>query len=204
MNSNYCRVALILDRSGSMANVRGATIEGFNEFIHGQRAIAGECSVKLVQFDDQYEEVFDEPLAKVPPLTSKTFEPRGNTALHDAMGRTIISLGDSLAAMPEEERPGKVIVVVLTDGHENASKEFTAAQVAEMVKHQTEVYKWEFMFLGANQDAVLTAKRLHIPASSSLHYAATPGGTKDVLRWMSSSIGATRKKTQSTNDHEAK
>lgn len=180
------RVVIVLDRSGSMESVRAATVDSFNEFISGQMAEAGECSVKLVLFDKTaagmaYDVVFDKPLASVPALTTETYVPRGTTPLHDAMGRAITELGAELAVLPEAERPNKVIVVTITDGLENASQEYTQTRIAEIVSHQREVYKWDFVFLGANQDAVLTAERLDIPKKSAITYNANERSLKNVV-----------------------
>ena len=136
MKANYTRIAVILDRSGSMQSVCEATVAGFNEFVRTQQSLPGEVKLKLVQFDDRYEVVFDEPLHQVPELTQQTFVPRGMTALLDAQGRTIVELGAELAEQPEEERPSKVIVLTLTDGLENASKSFTRDRVAELIVHE--------------------------------------------------------------------
>lgn len=162
MKDNFTRIAIVLDRSGSMESVREATIAGFNQFIEEQKKAPGEATVKLVQFDDQYEQVFDKPLQDVPQLTQAMFVPRGWTALLDAQGRTIVALGAELAALKEEERPSKVLMMTLTDGHENRSKEFTLERVAALIKEQKEKYRWEFVFLGANQDAVKVAASMKL------------------------------------------
>lgn len=182
MKANSSRIAIVLDRSGSMEIIRKATIDGFNEFIRGQRVVTDECRVKLVQFDHEIETVWDKPLYSVPELTIETYVPRGNTALYDAMGRTIQTTGDVLAAMSERERPAHVIVMVLTDGQENASQKFSQSQVAQMVRHQREQYQWEFIFLGANQDAVLTAQGFGIPQHAAMSYTAGQIGTQNVFR----------------------
>jgi hypothetical protein len=193
MKENRARIAIILDRSGSMSSVRESTISGFNEFIRSQRALPGDVSVKLVQFDDQYEIAFDKPLAEVPELTQDLFVPRGMTALFDAQGRTIIALGEELAALPESERPSKVIVMTLTDGLENASKEFTVDKIAALIKHQTDVYKWDFIFLGANQDAIQTAATMAIPMASALTYRSSKAGTASVFAAAASYVSSSRK-----------
>ncbi len=177
MKENRTRIAIVLDRSGSMSSVREATIAGFNAFIRSQREVTGDVSVKLLQFDDQYEVVFDKPLPDVPELTQDHFVPRGMTALFDAQGKTIIDLGAELAAMPESERPSRVIVMTLTDGIENASKEYSVEKIASLIHHQTNVYKWDFVFLGANQDAIHTAASMAIPRDSSLTYRSSRAGT---------------------------
>ena len=193
MKENSTRIAIILDRSGSMQSVREATIAGFNTFIRSQREQPGEVTVKLVQFDDQYEVVFDKPLAAVPELTQDLFVPRGMTALFDAQGRTIVALGEELAALPESERPSRVIVMTLTDGLENASKQYGVTQIAALTQHQTDVYKWDFIFLGANQDAVQTAATMAIPMAQAITYSASNAGTQSVFAAAASYVQSSRK-----------
>lgn len=192
MKEGLTRIAIVLDRSGSMNAVRESTVAGFNEFIRAQRGVAGEARVRLVQFDDQYETVFDLPLAEVPELTQNSFVPRGWTALLDAQGRTIDELGRELAALPECERPAKVIVMTLTDGLENASKQYRVEQIADMVRHQTEKYGWDFVFLGANQDAVQTAATMAIPRTAALTYAANPRSTMLLMQAASDYVRSSR------------
>jgi Mg-chelatase subunit ChlD len=166
-----------------MATVRDATISGFNEFVEGQRKAPGEANLTLIQFDSEnpYEVVFDRAVGEIPKLTVETYVPRGGTPLHDALGRTITQLGAKLKKMSEADRPAKVVIVTMTDGQENSSHEYTSAQIAEMIKHQREAYKWEFLFLGANQDAILTGERLNIPRGQTMSYAATAAGTHNSI-----------------------
>lgn len=176
---NKTDITIILDRSGSMESVKQDTIGGFNNFLSEQQKVEGEASLSLVQFDDQYEVVYeDKDIQAAARLTESSFQPRGSTALFDAIGRTINSVGRRLAALPETERPDSVLLVIMTDGFENASREFTAAKVGELIKHQRDVYKWEFMFIGANQDAVLSAQAIGIQAGAALTYAANEEGTQ--------------------------
>jgi len=181
MKQDLTRIAVILDRSGSMVSVVDATISGFNEFVHSQKLEPGQANLKLVQFDDQYEEVFDKPLSEVPLLDHETFVPSGWTALHDAIGRTIKVLDNELTRMPEAERPAKVLMLILTDGEENRSTEFTREQIADMVKEQQEKSSWNFVFLGANQDSVLTASGFNIPHHSSLAYNSNAAALRNTL-----------------------
>jgi Mg-chelatase subunit ChlD len=195
MKENLTQITIILDRSGSMSVVRDATVAGFNEFVNGQKNVPGEAHVSLIQFDTEnaYELLFDrKPLAQVPQLTVEMYVPRGGTPLHDAVGRGIDDLGAKLAATPEADRPGKVVFVIMTDGLENSSREYTAPRIAEMIQHQRERYKWEFVFLGANQDAILTGERLNIPMASSVTFAATPAGVRNLTRATSARIAAYR------------
>lgn len=182
-NPKYTLIAVVLDRSGSMHRVRDATIEGLNAFITSQQQTPGCADMTLVQFDDQYEVNYEcRPIEEVSPLTHETYMPRGMTALLDAIGRTIDSTGKKLAAMPENERPGKVIFVVQTDGDENCSHEYTRERVFDMIKHQREVYNWEFMFLGANQDAIASATSLGMLPSSGLNYNHDPVSSAKAFR----------------------
>jgi hypothetical protein len=178
-----------------MVSVQRATIDGFNEFIEGQKATPGEANVTLIQFDtdNPWEVVFEaRPIKSVPKLTDEVFKPRGGTPLHDAVGATITDLGHKLKGMGEADRPGKVVIVIMTDGLENSSTKYKAAQIAEMIKHQREVYKWEFIFLGANQDAILTGEQIGIPMAAAISYAATAAGTANVLRATSSNVASYR------------
>lgn len=192
MKQDAAYIAVVLDRSGSMEAVKEATIDGINEFIKQQQAIPGDCRFFLAQFDDIYEVVYDSLLADVKPFTALTYMPRGMTALNDAIGKTINSVGETLKSIPEADRPGRIVVAIITDGHENHSKEFTQAKVAEMVKHQQDVYKWNFIFIGANQDAVLTAKQYHIDGSQAATYSGSATGTTNVMAAMACNVSGFR------------
>lgn len=162
-------IVMILDRSGSMARIADATREGFDAFVAEQAGQPGECTLTLVQFDDRIEPVYaDRPIGQVPPLT---LVPRGSTALLDAVGRTITETGERLAGLPEDARPGTVIVGIVTDGHENSSREWTHPAVKALIEQQEGVYGWTFMYLGANQDAVEVGASMGISADRSLTYA---------------------------------
>ncbi|MFZ0338134.1 MAG: vWA domain-containing protein [Terracidiphilus sp.] len=193
MKNNFTRIAIVLDRSGSMESCKESTVSGFNEFIRTQQELPGEATVKLVQFDDRYETVFDMNLKLCPELTQSTFVPRGSTALLDAQGRTIVELGRELAALPEQERPSMVIVVTLTDGLENASKEFSLDRIGELIKEQRDKYNWDFVFLGANQDAIQTAAAMNIPLPSAMSYSTSKAGIAATMAAVSHYVGAARK-----------
>lgn len=173
MNKNLTEIAFVLDRSGSMQSMAAAAIEGFNHFLHSQQSAPGDARLTLVLFDDEYLVPYaSAPVIEVPVLTGKTYVPRNSTALLDAIGRTIDELGQRMAAMPEAERPGKVIVAILTDGEENASTQFTWAHIAARIRHQRDKYQWEFFFLGANQDAIATAAKINISSGNAATYVA--------------------------------
>ena len=181
-------LVFVIDRSGSMSGIRGDMEGGFNEYIENQKKLPGECNVTLCQFDDHFDTVYYGPIADMPRYR---LEPRGSTALMDAMGRTMVAVGGRLAAMKEADRPEKVLIVVITDGHENSSREFGASKIREMVKHQTEKYSWDFVFLGANQDAVLSAAEYGIRGNTAT-YKSTSSGTRGMLRTLDRSTGLYR------------
>lgn len=168
MNTNLTHIAFILDRSGSMQSMAEEAIGGFNAFIDQQKKEAGDVILSLILFDHEYSPtVTNVPLTEMPALTDEDYQPRGTTALLDAMGRTIDDLGKQIAALPESERPSDVIVVTLTDGLENASSDYKRPQIAEMVKHQQEKYDWQFLFLGASLESFKESQSLGIQAACS-------------------------------------
>lgn len=172
MNTNLTELAFILDRSGSMGCVLQETIVGFNRFLEEQQALPGDARLTLVLFDNEILTPVDaEPVADVAPLNQTTYTLGGSTALLDAIGTTIDTLGQRIASMPEDQRPGKVIVAILTDGQENASRIFNPQKINEMIRHQTDKYAWEFLFLGANQDAIATAACMGIAANNAATFA---------------------------------
>jgi len=168
-NPDYRHIAIVMDRSGSMQHLKADTEGGLASMLEGLAAEEILTTVSLHQFDDVYETVYE----VVPIKDVKRYEltPRGSTALLDAVGRTIASTGEFLASLPEAGRPGVVIVIIATDGYENASHEYTAAQIKEMITHQRETYDWRFMFLGADQDAFLAAQGMGIAKGQTLSYA---------------------------------
>jgi hypothetical protein len=176
-------IAVLLDRSGSMETIKSDTEGGFDAFMAEQRKGGGGIRVTLAQFDTEYEVVYaNRPLDQVPPLA---LQPRGATALYDAVGKLITDVGAELAAVPDDERPGSVVVVVLTDGHENSSKEWTHEAVHAALRRQERDYSWAFIFLGANMDAVQTGERLGFAPARSLTYALSGDGVS--AAWAASS-----------------
>lgn len=158
----------LLDRSGSMQSIKSDTEGGFAAFIEQQRSGSGTCRVTLAQFDDRYELVYrDVPVDQVGPLH---LEPRGSTALLDSMARLVTDAGASLSELPEEDRPGTVVVAIMTDGMENASHEWTHPAIASLVEQQSDRYSWQFLYLGADQDAIEVGASLGVPADHSVTY----------------------------------
>lgn len=167
-NTDLTLIAALLDRSGSMQDCKRATETGFDELINKQRVEPGTAIVTLSMFDDVYENVYANiPIGEVGKLE---LEPRNMTAMLDATGRFITEIGEQLAALPEGERPGTVICLIMTDGYENASKQWTWAAVEELITHQREKYNWQFIFLGANIDAEVVGARMGVPRASSMTY----------------------------------
>lgn len=183
MRTDLTDITLVLDRSGSMDVIRTDTIGGVNTFIQEQQKAPGEACFSLVQFDHEYEPQYQgKGMKDVPLLTEQTFIPRGMTALLDAIGRTIVTTGQRFAGMPEDQRPGKVVFVIMTDGQENHSIEYKdTTRIREMITHQQERYGWQFVFLGANQDAITVAHGMGIPQSNAMSYAANAKGTQDAF-----------------------
>lgn len=166
-------IAVLLDRSGSMESIKAETISGFNFFLNEQKKSGANATLTLVQFDTQSTEVVHEasPIQSVPELNDETYQPRGGTPLLDALGETMISTGRTLAAIPEANRPDKVVFVIITDGQENSSHTFSKTQIKEMLEHQTYVYKWQFIYLGANQDAFAEAGNVGIAMGRAANFA---------------------------------
>ncbi|MTD16064.1 VWA domain-containing protein [Nakamurella sp. YIM 132087] len=151
---------VLLDRSGSMQSIRTDTVGGFAAFVEQQKSAPGRCLVTLAQFDDHYEIVYrDKDVNDVGELD---LQPRGSTALLDSMGRLITEAGAELAALSEAQRPSSVIVVVMTDGLENASREWTPQAIRALVEQQRSDYQWVFTYLGANQDAIAVGEGLGV------------------------------------------
>lgn len=176
MNKDKTEIIFLLDRSGSMAGLESDTIGGFNAFIKKQCELEGETVLTTVLFDDQYEIVWNGVDANRATLTEREYYVRGTTALLDSIGKTILNIGYRLSNTSEEDRPGKVIFVITTDGMENASSEFTYKKVKELIKHQRDRYQWEFVFMGANIDAVQEADSIGISVDSAFSFESTEMG----------------------------
>jgi uncharacterized protein YegL len=193
MKENYTAIAVIADESGSMAALTKETINGFNSFLAEQKLVPGEASLTLVTFNSSHRTVHDfVKLADVPALTTNDYQPNGYTALLDAVGTTIDSLGARLEAMPEEERPSKVILLIMTDGEENSSKKFAKDKIKEMISHQQEKYNWIVTFMGANIDAFGEAASMGIVRGNVLSYVPDANGTKDLYGSMSGGVSRAR------------
>lgn len=189
----FTSINVIIDQSGSMGHLQADTIGSFNTFVKEQKAEPGEVAFTLCTFNTDYRLVHDfVKLGGVPDLDEKTYRPNGGTALLDAMGTTITSVGARLAAMPEDERPSKVLFLIITDGQENSSRTFSKAQIKQMVEHQRGKYQWEFVFMGANIDAIGEGASLGISTQNSMNYDATKGGTHKLYESVSRSVSSYR------------
>jgi hypothetical protein len=204
MRQDYTHIAVVLDSSGSMASILEDTIGGFNTFLKGQKEAEGEATLTLVEFAQRSFTGWSQPgnipwvqpnsldfgktdgvninvkidffpVKAVPELTNKNYVPSGGTPLLDTIAETIKRTGKSLAAMPESLRPGKVLFVIITDGEENESRVYNHQRVMEMIQHQSIVYKWEFLYLGANQDAIAVGASFGVSAARSMSYGTSKG-----------------------------
>lgn len=178
MKKNLTELVMILDRSGSMGGLESDTIGGYNSMLKKQSETEGEVLVSTVLFDDRSEVLFDRvPLEELPQMTDKEYYVRGCTALLDAVGGAIRHIGNVHKYAREEDRPEKTIFVITTDGLENANREYSYDRVKRMVERQKEKYGWEFLFLGANIDAIETAGKFGISADRAANYHSDHIGT---------------------------
>lgn len=182
-------ITFLLDRTGSMQSIKKATIDGFNEFVNGQKTAKVKGDMTLTIFDSESIDVlYTNPVKDVPVLTSDDFVPRAMTPLFDGIGRTIRNAKDRLAA--ETKQPDTVIVVIMTDGLENASSEFKIEDVRALVKEQEEA-GWKFVFLGANMDAYAEGMNLGMENAQYVTYSATEDSTLGGMAYASASVGQT-------------
>jgi hypothetical protein len=194
-NSNYTAISVLLDRSGSMAKIKSDAEGGLQALIDEQRALPGRVTLRLAQFDTIYDVVHQsKPLDQIPPVV---LNPRGMTALHDAWGRSMIEFGDELAALPEDQRPGIILFIVVTDGLENASIEWYREQVFDKVTEQTEKWGWKFLYVAANQDAIEKGEDLGVPRAQSVTYAHDSHGTQAAFTATSAAVTRARVSGQS-------
>lgn len=169
--NDYTHITMVLDRSGSMESIRHDVIGGVNSFVSVQKDAPGRATFSLIQFDSQnpYEVIHNAvPMAEVPALTADTFRPRASTPLLDALGKTIQRLELKLADWRAEERPGKVIIVVMTDGQENASRRYSAKRIRDLIKVKEQLLGWEFVFLSSDLRAVKDSHHQGIAPSKSM------------------------------------
>ena len=194
MKNNYTELVFILDRSGSMAGLEKDTIGGYNALLEKQKREKGKARITTVLFDDRYELLHRMmPLKEVLPLTDKEYFVRGSTALLDAVGLTISQMVAVHKSEKPEDKPGKVLFVITTDGYENASREYTQEKVRKMIETQKKKYGWEFLFLGANIDAEAAAEQYGISRDRAVTYHADEEGTRLNYAVISEAVSNVRK-----------
>lgn len=223
MKDNYTHIAVVLDSSGSMEAIKNDTIGGFNTFLEAQKNAEGEATFTMVEFADHNwsqgnsgwslgtlnlntkpvevdknvrikvrHDFVD--IKEVSKLTEASYRPSGGTPLLDTIGEVIKRTGNNLKNLPESLRPSKVLFVIITDGEENTSSIYSFSKINEMISHQKDVYNWEFVFLGANQDAIREATKMGISAMSSVTYgtsAAAMDATYNMLACKTASFRST-------------
>ena len=193
MNQNLTEIVFLLDRSGSMSGLEADTIGGFNSMLEKQKEEPGEAILSAVLFDHECEVVYDRvDIQKAKPMTEKQYYTRGSTALLDALGGAVRHIATAHRYAREEDRPGKTIFVITTDGMENASRRWTYHDVRRLVEHEKEVYGWEFLFLGANMDAISAAGKMGISADRAVRYECDGEGTTLNFRVVSDAMRAMR------------
>jgi len=197
VRANSSEILFIVDRSGSMESIKRDMVGGFATLLNELRTVSGECGVTIVQFNIDYAVTFRGSLWEPIPFE---IHPSGGTALLDAMGRAIEETGARLASMPASTRPDRVLVVVITDGEENSSRVYSRARVFEMVRHQRERYAWEFMFLGANQDAITEAAKIGI--RNSVDFTADMNGVDAAVKTSGKSAARYRQSGHAFNSEE--
>jgi len=194
MRKGLTEVVFILDRSGSMSGLEADTIGGFNSLIKKQKNEEGEAYISTILFDDRTEVIYDRvPVAKVEPMTDKQYYVRGCTALLDAIGGAIHHISNVHKYAREEDRPEKTLFVITTDGMENASRTYNYDKVKKMVEKAKKKYEWEFLFLGANIDAIDVAGRFGIDANRAINYECDSEGTALNYKVLSDAVSVVRK-----------
>lgn len=205
MKKGLVELVFILDRSGSMSGLESDTIGGFNSMIKSQKSVDGECIVTTVLFDDRYELLHDRiNLKGISLLTEKEYYVRGTTALLDAVGRTINKIASVQKNTAEEERAEKVLFIITTDGYENASREYSYDKVKAMIEKERDKYGWEFLFLGANIDALETAEKFGISKDRAADYHADGEGTRVTYQAMDQAVRTLREQKTMDKDWKKK
>ena len=193
MKKGLTEIVFILDRSGSMGGLENDTIGGYNSMIAKQKTEEGEALNSTVLFDNETEVLHDRvPLSKIEPITVKEYYVRGSTALLDAIGGAIHQIGNIHKYARKEDVPEKTLFIITTDGMENSSREYTYEKIKKMVEKQKEKYGWEFIFLGANIDAVSVANRFGVDRSRAVRYECDGAGTKLNYKMMSKMVSCAR------------
>lgn len=172
----YINILCVLDRSGSMSSIIEEAISGFNHFLKEQKMVKGKANLQTMLFDTEFIISELKDIQKVKEFTTKTYVPRGATSLYDAIGNTIDDELDRLSNLSKEERPSKTLIVILTDGYENSSREYHQELIKRKIEEMRKDFHWEFIFLAANQDAIFTADTIGISKGNALNFDATSDG----------------------------
>ena len=193
MKKGLTELVFILDKSGSMGGLETDTIGGYNSMLAKQQEVEGECHITTVLFDNNYELLHDRiDIKAVSPISEKEYQVGGSTALLDAIGRTIHKIGNAQKHTADDYRAEKVMFVIITDGEENSSREYSAERIKAQIERQKEKYGWEFVFLGANIDAIETAGRFGISADRAQNYHSDSEGIELNFRVMSEVVAEYR------------
>ncbi len=201
MKKDLVELVFILDRSGSMSGLEKDTIGGFNSMIKRQKETKGQALVTTVLFDDHYELIHQrKQISNVNDMTTNEYFVRGTTALLDAIGRSVTQIIACHKKLKNDEIPERTVVVITTDGMENASREYSSAKIKQMIEFQKEKYQWEFIFLGANMDALNTAKDFGISEDRVANYHADEEGTELNFRVIAETISELRVKKSISSD----
>lgn len=193
MTKGLTELIFVLDKSGSMAGLESDTIGGYNAMLTKQKAIEGPCLITTALFDNHYQLLHDRiDIRAVSPLTDKDYQAGGTTALLDAMGQTLHKIINVQKSTDPDYQADKVIFVIITDGYENASREYSPDKIKAMVETQQKEYGWEFIFLGANIDAIVTASAFGIAPDRAMDYLADSQGTELNYQVLSQTIGSFR------------
>lgn len=193
MKKGLTELVFILDKSGSMSGLESDTIGGYNSMLEKQKVLESECYITTVLFDNNFELLHDRiDIKAVSPISEKEYQVGGSTALLDAIGRTISKIGNAQKHTSEDYRAEKVLFVIITDGEENSSREYSAEKIKAQIERQKTKYGWEFIFLGANIDAVQTASRFGITPDRAQNYHADSEGVELNFRVMSEAVATFR------------
>ena len=204
MNNNLTELVFILDRSGSMAGLEADTIGGFNAMVEKQKKEPGQALLSAVLFSGGSAVLYDRvDIRKVEPMTERQYSVGGCTALLDAIGGAVHHIANVHKYAREEDRPGKTVFVITTDGMENASRAYSYDEVRRMVKHEQEKYGWEFLFLGANMDAISAARSFGIRPDRAVRYARDSAGTALNYQVVSETVASFRARKEIAPDWSA-
>ena len=181
--SKHTDITIILDRSGSMDSIKQATIDGYNSFLKEHKALSTNTKLTLVQFDHEYEIVYhNKDIKKVRFLNERTFSPRGTTALLDAIGKTVANKKKDLKSLDTPKRPKNVIMAIITDGYENASEQYSRNEIFKKINKRTNKDNWTFVFIGANQDAIVEGTKFGFSKERCLSIKASKIGVNHAFK----------------------